>query len=70
MHEAKYFSFCPPGMPLQNNLVPLCRHGDPQRAEVSVLLKLPWLAVDVFADVLGEIPGQLDRRRMVSGPIH
>jgi hypothetical protein len=37
-----------------------------------VLLKLPWLAVEVFTDVLGEIPGQFDRRgsRPWSSHIH
>jgi len=60
MHEAKEFAICLSGMPLQDNLVLLCRNSDPQRAEVSVLLKLSWLTVDVFTDVLGEIPSEFD----------
>jgi hypothetical protein len=35
-----------------------------------MLLKLPWLTVDVFADVLGEIPGQFDRRGSRPWPLH
>ncbi len=54
MHEAEEFPLCLSGMPLQDNLVLLCRYGNPQRTEVSVLLKLPWLAVDVFANVRDE----------------
>ena len=27
-----------------------------------MLLKLPWLAVDVFVDIFGKISGQFDRR--------
>jgi hypothetical protein len=35
-----------------------------------MLLKLSWLIVDVFADVLGEIPGQFDRRGSRSWSLH
>lgn len=48
-------------MPLQDHPVLLCGDCDPQRAEVPVVLEIPWLAVDVFANILGEIPGQFDR---------
>lgn len=48
MQAAEEFPLCLAGVPLQDNLVLLCRYCDPQRAKVPVLLKLPWLAVDVF----------------------
>ena len=35
-----------------------------------MLLKLPWLTVDIFADVLGEIPGQFDRGGSRPWPLH
>jgi hypothetical protein len=35
-----------------------------------VLLKLPWLTVDVFADVFGEIPDQFDRGGSRPWPLH
>ena len=31
---------------------------------VPMLLKLPWQAVDVFADVLGEIMSRIDKERI------
>jgi hypothetical protein len=35
-----------------------------------MLLKLSWLPLDILADVLGEIPGQFDRRSSRSWPFH
>ena len=35
-----------------------------------MLLKHPWLAVNLFADVLGEVPGQFDRRGSRPAPSH
>jgi hypothetical protein len=50
-HEEQEYRFRFSHVARQDNLKAFCRHGDPQRAEVPMLLKLSWLAIDVFADV-------------------
>jgi hypothetical protein len=70
INEAEEFALCLFGMPVQDNLILLGRDCNPQRTEVLVLLKLPWLAVGVFANVLAEIPGQIDQGGSRPGPLY
>jgi hypothetical protein len=69
-HEEEELRFCFARVARQDNLKALGWHDNPQRTEVPVLLILPWLTVDVFADVLGEIPGQFDRGGSRSWLLH